>query len=336
MSEEGKILSDRKADHINMAFESQVNVADSRFNYEPIEAFNLNEPLPNVQWGDKTMAMPWWISSMTGGAEMAGPINELLAKACQKYGLGMGLGSCRPVLENSSFSKDFFVRKWMPDQPLYANLGIAQLEELHLAGQWSKLEQMLDKLEADGLIIHLNPLQEWMQPEGDEINKYPLDTIKRTLDAVDKHVIVKEVGQGFGPHTMTELMKLPLLALDFGSLGGTNFSKLEHIRRTEESYPGYEEVTKIGHTAYEMADMANELMAALGNDVACKNIIISGGIKNFLDGYYFVNKVNMPAIYAQASPFLKYTMQGAEALDKFIESQIAGFQMASKTLRIKE
>ena len=194
MSKEGEILSNRKTDHIDLAFESQVPTGDARFNYEPIHAYDLNRDLDPISFGGLKMMAPWWVSSMTGGAEKAGQINQSLAKACAKYGLGMGLGSCRPVLEGTAFAEDFLVRKWIGDQPLFANLGIAQLEEIAQNGTWSKLRDMIDRLQANGLIIHVNPLQEWMQPEGDEIHLNPLETIKRTIDALDFPIIVKEVG----------------------------------------------------------------------------------------------------------------------------------------------
>ena len=329
-------MSNRKTDHIDLAFDSQVAMADERFNYEPLTAFDLNKELSPISFGGSSLSAPWWVSSMTGGAEKAGNINKLLAQACAKYGLGMGLGSCRPVLENTEFSSDFMVRQWIGNQPLFANLGIAQLEEIEETNAWAKLKDMIKRLEANGLIIHVNPLQEWMQPEGDYIRFNPLETIKKTIDSLDCPIIVKEVGQGFGPASLKELLKLPLLALDYGSLGGTNFSQLEFTRAGSSQMPGYQDVVRIGHTADEMTNIINGLMEELGTQCHCQNIIVSGGIKSFLDGYYHISKSKMPAIYAQASPFLKYTLEGEEALHTFIESQLAGYKMAKRTLTIKQ
>ena len=161
-------ISSRKLDHIQLAFESQLSDADQRFYYEPmLSAHPELTIIPSLTLAGATMQIPLWISSMTGGAEMAGKINLLLAEACKTYGLGMGLGSCRPVLENSEYSRDFEIRKHIGEQPLFANLGIAQIEELIALNQLQKLVDMVHRLEANGLIIHVNPLQEWMQPEGD-------------------------------------------------------------------------------------------------------------------------------------------------------------------------
>ena len=124
----------RKADHVHLAFEAQTTNNDSRFYFEP-----LNSPLDGVPkshpvaLGGKTLNFPFWISSMTGGSATinAQTINERLARVCKEFGIGMGLGSCRALLTDDNFLPDFDVRKTIgPDLPLYANLGIAQLDQL--------------------------------------------------------------------------------------------------------------------------------------------------------------------------------------------------------------
>lgn len=330
-------ISSRKLDHIELAFESQLQLADARFYYEPmLSAHPDPSVIPSTQIAGATMKAPIWISSMTGGAEKAGKINELLASVCKAYGLGMGLGSCRPVLENSAYSKDFKMRKFMGDQPLFANLGIAQIEELIAENQLQRLVDMVHRLEAHGLIIHVNPLQEWMQPEGDRFRYAPLDIVKRVLDFVDFPIIVKEVGQGFGPKSLSALLQLPIEALDYGAFGGTNFSKLENLRRDSVERGLLEPVQYVGHTAVEMTQWVNELSVSLGNKRQCKQMIVSGGISHFLDGYYHLQKLTVPSIYAQASPFLKYALEGESALQQFVETQIKGLALAYTYLTLKE
>ena len=330
-------ISSRKLDHIQLAFESQLSDADHRFYYEPmLSAHPEFSAIPTVDIAGTTMQVPLWISSMTGGAEKAGKINLLLAEVCKAYGLGMGLGSCRPVLENSEYSKDFEIRKYIGDQPLFANLGIAQIEELIANNQLQALVDMVHRLEANGLIIHVNPLQEWMQPEGDRFALSPIDTVKRVLDFVDFPIIVKEVGQGFGPKSLSALLQLPLAALDYGAFGGTNFSKLENLRRESLERTLLEPVQHVGHTAHEMTGWVNQLHASLGDKVLCDKIIVSGGVSTFLDGYYHLQKLSMPALYAQASPFLKYALEGEAALHQFVEAQIKGLALSYTYLTLKE
>ena len=330
-------LNKRKSDHIELAFESQLAQNDGRFFYEPLFAPSPYEVhLAETTIGSKTMRAPIWISSMTGGAEKAGLINQNLAKVAREYGLGMGLGSCRPVIEEKESAKDFQIRHLIGDQPLYANLGIAQIEEYIQQGMSNRMLELVKSLEADGLIIHVNPLQEWFQPEGDQFKNPPIDTIKRTIDLLDTSIMVKEVGQGFGPKSIETLLQLPLEALDFGSFGGTNFAVLENHRRNDIRKEEWKPATHIGHTAEEMSDWVNDYIEHHNDKIKTKHIIVSGGIKNFMDGYYYTQKIITSAIYAQASGFLKYALLGEQELFEYVDAQIEGLKMCQQYLQIRK
>lgn len=281
------------------------------------------------------MNYPIWVSSMTGGTELANKINHRLAKMCGKHGLAMGLGSCRQLLNSDEYLSDFQVRDLMPQQPLFANLGIAQVEELLERNETNKIDALLEKLSADGLIIHVNPLQEWLQPEGDKIHIAPVDTIKALLAQAKYPIIVKEVGQGFGKESMKALLSLKLEAVDFASNGGTNFSKIELFRSDEMKKEVYRQVSHLGHDAETMVKWSNELIAE-GTEINAKQIIISGGIKNFLDGYYYVNLAEMKSSYAMASGFLKYALENEDELDQFAKLQLKGYDMAQAMLRVNK
>ncbi|MEZ4908445.1 MAG: isopentenyl-diphosphate delta-isomerase [Saprospiraceae bacterium] len=330
-------LSRRKSDHIDLAFESQLAGvgSDTRFYYEPMlgnpENINLSLRFLNYDF-----SYPVWVSSMTGGAEKAKVINTNLAKLCNKYNLGMGLGSCRQLLDDSDkYIDDFDVRKIIGDRPLYANLGIAQVENLVDNNQFSKINELLKSLQADGLIVHINPFQEFVQPEGDKITNRPIDILTKLLDKVDLKIIVKEVGQGFGPESLRYLMQLPLEAIEFGAFGGTNFTKLELLRNTSEFAFQFAPLINIGHRTEEMVDFVNEIKKSSDQNDNCNNFIISGGIKSFLDGYYCIEKIQAPAIYGMASEFLKFALQGYEKLEMYFEAHVRGLQMAKAYLKIK-
>lgn len=327
--------SSRKADHIDLAFLSQVSETDNRFYYEPVLQPHSKDFLNPLNFLDCELGAPIWVSSMTGGTNHAKIINQNLAKACGKYKMGMGLGSCRIILDDHTYLEDFKIRKYIGDtMPLYANLGIAQVEELILSGKIYKIKELIDKTEATGLIVHINPLQEWLQPEGDRISQSPLTTIKELLNKTDLKIIVKEVGQGMGPESIKCLMQLPLAAIDFGAHGGTNFAMLEMLRGNEIRKEVYEPVANIGHTAAEMVDIVNEILNESKN-YACQNFIISGGVKNFLDGYYLTEKINAMAIYGQASALLKPAKESFEMLCEYLELQIRGLAMVRNFLTIK-
>ena len=328
----------RKKDHIDLAFKSRVDHAalDKRFYYEPFLGVHPeNDKHTSFNFLGKEFKQPIWVSSMTGGTALAGKINHNLAQACNEFGLGMGLGSCRGLLESDEYLSDYSVRKVIGDQALYANLGIAQVEQLVEENRLYKIILLLDKLEADGLIIHVNPLQEWLQPEGDNIVNNPIDTIKKVIDKVDSKFIVKEVGQGFGFHSMKALLQLPLQAIEFSAGGGTNFSSLELLRADTAMQETYSKISSLGHSAEEMVSFHNQALEELGSKVLCKEIIISGGIKDFLDGYYYINKIKGNAIYGQASAMLKHAKEDYSGLQKFVSAQIDGLSLAKNYLKIR-
>lgn len=330
-------MENRKKDHIELAFESQIlkDLIDRRFYYEPMLNPHPSEELGKFPLGDKNMKAPVWVSSMTGGTKLAGKINSNLARVCKEYGMGMGLGSCRIILDDDTYFEDFDVRdKIGEDQPLYANLGIAQVEDLLNHNQQSKIKDLISRLRADGLIIHVNPLQEWFQPEGDRLKKSPLDTIKKMLDIADYPLIVKEVGQGMGYNSLKELLRLPLLAIEFAAFGGTNFAKLELMRSEPVKHELFEPLSKVGHDAYQMLALVNHIYEEV--KVSTESLIISGGVKTFLDGYYLINKSKMPAIYGMASGFLKYAKESYEEVHAFAGYQVNGLQLAYNYLTINE
>jgi isopentenyl-diphosphate Delta-isomerase len=328
----------RKSDHIALAFASQVSsmAHDGRFSYEPMLSGHPQGELSPTTFVGKTLRTPIWVSSMTGGTEKARIINRNLAQACAEFGMGMGLGSCRQLLDSDERLPDFDFRSVIGiDQPFYINLGIAQIEQLiHRKELW-KVDQLAEKLRADGLFIHVNPLQEWLQPEGDRIQFPPVDTIGQLIEQSSIKVIVKEVGQGMGKESLRALMLMPVEAIEFAAHGGTNFSKLELLRSSDMHQELFSAVTGIGHSAIEMVDLVNELLEELGSSALCKQFIISGGIKNFLDGHYALEKIKAPAVYGQASGMLKYAAGDYETLQSFIKSQIEGLKLARAFFKVR-
>lgn len=331
-----EVTESRKKDHIDLAFKSQVDMTDHRFYYEPLLSGHPENSLKEIPFIGKKFKAPIWISSMTGGTGKAKTINENLGRGCQEFGLGMGLGSCRIILEDDTFFKDFNLRPMISnDYPFFANLGVAQLEELIVTKRISQVNKLVDKLKADGLIIHVNPLQEWLQPEGDHFSMTSLQVVEEILNMVDFPIIVKEVGQGMGYHSLKALFKLPLAAIDFAAHGGTNFAMVELLRANEINRELYTPLAHVGHTAEEMVEFTNRIVDELGDHRRCNFVIISGGIKTFLDGYYLINKINVPAIYGMASPFLKHAMSEYAPLKSFIKLQLEGLKIANAMLKIR-
>ena len=326
----------RKSDHIELAFESQINNAENYgFYYEPLLGTHQEVDLSCEAFGFNFDA-PLWVSSMTGGTEKAKFINERLAKTCEKFGLGMGLGSCRPLLDSDDRLEDFAVRKLIGERPLFANLGIAQLEQLVALNQTSKINELIKKLQADGLIIHVNPLQEALQHEGDKFKHPPIVTIEKVIEKLDQtKIIVKEVGQGFGPNSLKLLLDLPVSGIELSGFGGTNFSFLEHSRHTKRDSAKLDSLldfSYIGHTAQEMLSWINTYTAQNGL-YKKKSLIISGGIKNVIQGYGLREQSELNALIGYASKFLKPAMHSQEQLDEFVKAQVASLSLCKNYLR---
>lgn len=329
----------RKRDHIEMAFRSQVERGelDRRFYYEPLMSPHPERgSLKNFLFLGKTMRVPMWVSSMTGGTDWAHTINHNLARACKDFGMGMGLGSCRALLTSDETLPDFDVRAEIGDElPLFANLGIAQVELIVERGRYFLVRDLLSKLQADGLIIHVNPFQEWLQPEGDRFAKAPIETIAIFLERMDIPLIVKEVGQGMGYESLKALFQMPLAAVDFAANGGTNFAKLELLRSDESKREIYSQLANVGQSAEDMVLITNALVEELGEKMRCKQVIISGGVKHFLDGYYLINKSEVNAVYGQASGFLKHARGEYQELYDYVDAQVQGLELANAFLKVR-
>lgn len=332
-------LTDKKSQHIQLALKSKVfpDQIDRRFVYEPLFAPHPVEYLKPFDFLGKQMKFPMWVSSMTGGTGQAKRINFNIAKVCHDFGMGMSLGSCRRLIDDRKYFDQYNVRPVLGnDLPLYANLGVAQVQK-HLDNKTiDKVQRMIDNLKADGLVVHVNPFQEFVQPEGTCFDHPPVETIRELLETAGFNVIVKEVGQGMGPRSVHALLDLPLAALEFGAAGGTNFTMVEQKRAFADFDPVPEQpLTFVGHDASEMVEQVNNAVQN-GWPVSCKEIIIGGGVRSFLDGYYLTEKCELPAIYAQASEILRYAMEDYAQLYAFVDRQVKGFRMAQAYLKIRK
>jgi isopentenyl-diphosphate delta-isomerase len=323
----------RKLDHINLTLLAQKNLLDidTRFNYEPLLAAHpkSSDNLKTTIFG-KTLNAPLWISSMTGGSSKSTLINHNLARVCREFGLGMGLGSCRSLLNDNFDNEDFNLRPIIGDDlPLFANLGIAQIEESLQKKTYDKIFKMLETLAVDGLIIHINPLQEYLQTEGDSITVPPIETLKKFLAITNIKIIVKEVGQGMGPESLKALLALPIAGIELAGYGGTNFVEVE-MKRDVEHKPGLSPLASVGHSTLEMIEILNSFYKKYPKD-----LIISGGIKNFLDGHYLLKKSYNNAVIGQAKNFLVHAHDYGKLRD-FVQNEIEGLKMANNFLTIKE
>ena len=230
-------IDQRKADHIKINLDKDVRSALTTglenycFTHEALPELDLERVDTSLSLFGKRLAAPILISSMTGGTADAEAINLRLAEAAQEMKLAMGVGSQRAAIENLDQAKTFQVRRVAPDILLFANLGAVQLnygygiEQCRLA---------VDMIQADALILHLNPLQEAVQDAGDTNFAGLAGKIEEICRKVEVPVIAKEVGWGISQRTAKLLADCGVSAIDVAGAGGTSWSQVEMYRAPDE------------------------------------------------------------------------------------------------------
>jgi isopentenyl-diphosphate delta-isomerase len=227
----------RKADHIRVNLEQDVRsgittgLENFRFEHRALPELHLDQVSTSVEFLGKQLEAPFLISSMTGGTGQAKQLNLALAAAAQQVGVAMGLGSGRAAVEDPSLAPTFQVRTAAPDILLFANLGAVQLNYGYGLKQ---CQALVDLLGADGLIFHLNPLQEALQAEGDVDFSDLLSKIERVCRHLEVPVLVKEVGWGISASIARQLVEAGVAAIDIAGAGGTSWSQVEMHRALDE------------------------------------------------------------------------------------------------------
>ena len=229
-----QLVDQRKADHIRINLEEDVSFNKLTTGFE--QYFFMHEALPELDLDQidtsinlfgKTLSTPLFISSMTGGTERANLINRILATAAQEVGMAMGLGSQRAAIEDNQLAESFKVRRYAPDTVILANVGAVQLNYGYGVDQ---MQKAVDMCEADALILHLNVLQEAVQPEGDRNFSGLLPKIETLCKNLPVPVIAKEVGWGISEKTARQLVDVGISAIDVAGAGGTSWSQVEMYR----------------------------------------------------------------------------------------------------------
>ena len=230
-------LVSRKSDHIQINLERDVRSALTtglekyRFIHEALPELDLNRVDATLRLFGKTLSAPILISSMTGGTDRAGTINLRLAEAAQSVGVAMGVGSQRAALEHPELTATFQVRRVAPDILLFANLGATQLNSGYALDH---CRRAVDMIQADALILHLNPLQEAVQAGGDVNFAGLAKKIEGICKKLEAPVIAKEVGWGISERTARLLADCGVSAIDVAGAGGTSWSQVEMHRAPDE------------------------------------------------------------------------------------------------------
>lgn len=275
------MLEQRKAEHLRINLEKDVNfprlttgLERFRFVHNALPEISLEEINLTTTFLGKQLRLPLLISSMTGGTAEAQRINFHLAEGAQAAGLAMGLGSLRAVLEAPHLADTFRIRHLAPDILLLANLGVAQL---NTGIGPEECQRAVDLAEADALILHLNPLQEALQADGDTDWRGLLDRITKVCQSVSVPVVAKEVGWGISATVASQLVGAGVTAIDIAGSGGTSWSQVEMHRAPTE---------RLRHLCAQFADWGLPTAEALMQVRAALpdiSIIASGGLRTGVD-----------------------------------------------------
>ncbi|MEC4985291.1 MAG: type 2 isopentenyl-diphosphate Delta-isomerase [Oscillatoria sp. PMC 1068.18] len=309
----------RKADHLRICLEEDVqfhsltNGLDNyRFVHCCLPELDYSEIDLSTTFLDKKLGAPLLISSMTGGTKQAKMINYRLAEVAQTYQLAMGVGSQRVAVENPDVEHTFAVRSLAPDILLFANLGAVQLNYTYGI---KECLQAVDTLQADALILHLNPLQECIQPKGDTNFHNLLDKIETLCSKIPVPVVVKEVGNGISAPMAQKLLDAGVSAIDVAGAGGTSWAKVES-ERAENNLQ-----RRLGKTFANWGIPTAECLVAIRDLNREIPLIASGGLRNGMEA---AKAIALGANLAgMAFPFLQAASQGSEALEFLVEVLLA-------------
>ncbi|HEX7976236.1 MAG TPA: type 2 isopentenyl-diphosphate Delta-isomerase, partial [Anaerolineales bacterium] len=260
----------------------------------PQQCERWSDLMPLITW-ELWLARQWvLISSMTGGTEEALAINRTLAAAAQEAGIAMGLGSQRAAIEHPELAGTFQVRSVAPDILLFANLGAVQLNYRYGVDQCRRAVEMI---EADALILHLNPLQEAVQPEGDTRFAGLLAKIEAVCKALPVPVIAKEVGWGFSEQAARILAGAGVSAIDVAGAGGTSWSQVEMHRAQTPSQ------ARLAAAFVDWGIPTAEAILNVRRAAPQLTVIASGGVRSGVD---IAKCIALGAsLGGMAGPFLK-------------------------------
>ncbi|MCV6590638.1 MAG: type 2 isopentenyl-diphosphate Delta-isomerase [Marinobacterium sp.] len=304
--------NDRKLEHIRAIENDPATDRDRRYfdrihlTHRALPELALADINPQVEFLGRQLSFPLLISSMTGGDhELVCQINRNLAQAAQRTGVAMAVGSQRVMFSCPAAEESFRLRELAPDVPLISNLGAVQLN--YGLGIRHAM-RAIDVLQADAIYLHLNPLQEAVQPEGDTDFRHLIEEIGTLVETLPVPVLLKEVGAGISPADIEAGLRVGVTCFDLAGTGGLSWSRIEHHRSSGD---------ELGLRFQDWGlptPLALKLSQPYQNQAS---FIASGGLR---DGIDMAKAVILGAsLCGMAGPLLKPAMESADAVVAVIE-----------------
>lgn len=330
---ENHLLKSRKSDHLRINLEEDVRsgLTTGLEGYRLLHCALPDADLASIDLSQtlfgRVIRTPLLISSMTGGTQEAGQINRRLAEAAQQAGIAIGLGSQRAALEHPEQSTTFAIRAYAPDTLIFANLGAVQLNTGY---GLAECQRAVDMAGADALFLHLNPLQEALQPEGDYDWRGLLSKIEHLCRHLPVPVVVKEVGWGISGALARQLAEVGVSAVDIAGAGGTSWSQVERFRLQDPLLIEVADAFRCwGIPTAESLRMVRQSAPNLP-------VFASGGLANGVDAAKCL--ALGASLAGMAAAFLKAAAVSAEAVADRIfifrrQLEIAAFAAGAQTLK---
>ena len=320
----------RKAEHLRVSATADVN---TRVGAGWDDVHLIHEALPELDFDDidlgatlfgKRVHAPLVLASMTGGHAAALQINAILARAAERHGLAMGVGSQRAALRNPRLAHTYsVVREQAPSAVVIANIGASQLvaQDSGPALAVEDARQAVDMLRADALAVHLNTLEESIQPEGDRRAAGAAAALRRMVEGLGAPVMAKETGAGLSRSAALRLRDLGVSALDVGGVGGTSFAAIEGLRAAER---GDVKGQRLGVVLRDWGTpTAVAILAAAGAGLP---IVATGGVRTGLDA---AKALALGAtVVGVARPVLQAALEGEAALEAWLQQWLLELRTA--------
>lgn len=314
---------DRKNRHLDICLNDDVaSTLDAgfravRLRHEALPEIALEDVVLAARFLGRKLQAPLIISSMTGGTQRAGTINRNLARAAQATGIAIGLGSIRAAIENPALLSTYDVREVAPNAMLFANLGAVQL---NYGVEIEDVRRAVEAIGADGLYLHLNPLQESLQPNGDTNFRGLLPKIRSLIAALDVPVVAKSVGSGIAPSTAQKLFDAGIAAIDVAGAGGTSWARVEGKRSSDPLR------AKLAEHFADWGFPTALATRAMREAFPSAAIVASGGIRTGVD---VAKALALGADLAGiAQPLLEPATRSADAVTEALTEILEGLRIA--------
>jgi len=322
-----KLIEGRKLSHINLCLEENVQArnastgfGDVFFVHRALPEISIKEVDTRTEFFGHGVSAPILIEPMTGGVRKAARINATLAEAAEIVGVPLGIGSQRAAIENPSLAYTYKVaRERAPNIFLIANLGVAQLTNGYGVAE---AQRAVDMIEADALALHLNPLQEAVQPEGEREYSKALPRIKEITEALSVPVIIKETGAGIAAEEAKTIEDVGAKGIDVSGVGGTSWAAVECYRAKKLKDRLHE---KLGESFWDwgIPTAVGVVEAHLSTKL---KVIASGGVRTGLD---VAKAIALGSdIAGLALPLLKPALEGTEKVVETLQTLIEELRIA--------